>query len=148
MHERMSFSIPRGFMEMHILRILATPHHGYEIIKHIEDGCAWKPSPGSVYPMLRKLQKAGLITEKTSGKRKVYTLTKSGKERIKRFDVYKDEVKQKMISLFRMMGEDRISYIEKSFDLLESLKRDPAKLARAIKLRKKFLEELEALAKE
>jgi DNA-binding PadR family transcriptional regulator len=147
--DRLTFSIPRGFMEMHILRILETPQHGYEIMKHIEQECPyWKPSPGSVYPMLQKLQRERLITEKDFGKRKVYTLTKKGRERIKKFDVYKNEVKEKMVSLFRMMGEEKISYIEKSFDLFENIKRDPAKLTKAAKLRKNFLEELEKLAEE
>ena len=140
------FSVPRGFMEMHILRILENPHHGYEIIKHMEQECMyWKPSPGSVYPMLRKLKKGGLIKEKTVGKRKIYTLTKQGMETIKRFDLYKNEIKEKMIELFRIMGEENIPYIEKSFNILEKIKKDPAKLAKATKLRKKFIMDLEAL---
>jgi len=147
--KRMMFSIPRGFMEMHILRILKKPHHGYEIIKHMGGECrCWKPSPGSVYPMLQKLKKGGLITKKSIGKKNVYTITKAGRERIKKIDLYKDEIKEKMIALFRMMGEDNILYIEKSFDILERIKRDPAKLIKAAKLRKKFMEELEALERE
>jgi DNA-binding PadR family transcriptional regulator len=147
--KKLMFSIPRGFMEMHILRILKTPQHGYEIIKHIEQECLyWKPSPGSVYPMLQKLKKGGLITEKTIGKRNIYTLTKTGIERVKKFDLYKNEIKEKMVALFRMMGEENISYIEKSFDILEKIKRDPAKLKKAADLRKKFIQDLEALERE
>lgn len=143
------FSIPRGFMEMHILRILETPQHGYEIIKHIEQECLyWKPSPGSVYPMLQKFKNGGLITEKTIGKRNIYTLTKTGMERVKKFDLYKNEIKEKMVALFRMMGEENISYIEKSFDILEKIKRDPAKLKKAANLKKKFIQDLEALERE
>jgi DNA-binding PadR family transcriptional regulator len=146
---KMMFSIPRGFMEMHILRILQTPCHGYELIKHMEQECTyWKPSPGSVYPILRKLKKSGLITEKAKGRKNVYTITKAGREKLKKFDSYKDEIKEKMIALFRMMGEENISYIEKSFDILENLKRDPAKLKKAAGLRKKFIEDLEALERE
>jgi len=147
--KRMMFSIPRGFMEMHILRILEKPHHGYEIIKHIGDECrCWKPSPGSVYPILQKLKKGGLITKKSIGNKNVYTITKAGRERIKKFDLYKDEVKDKMIALFRMMGEDNVWYIERSFDVFEKIKRDPVKLKRAASLRKKFMDELEALERE
>ena len=146
---KMMFSIPRGFMEMHILRILESPHHGYEIMKHIEQECVyWKPSPGSVYPILQKLKKAGLITEKDVGNRKVYTITKAGREKLKKFDSYKDEIKEKMIALFRMMGEGNIAYVEKSFDILENIKRDPVKLKKAAGLRKKFIEDLEALEKD
>ena len=93
---RPTFSIPRGFMEMHMLRILETPRHGYDIMKRIEQECpCWKPSPGSVYPMLQKLKKLGFITEKDMGKRKVYSLTKNGRERLRKFDSYKSEIKEK-----------------------------------------------------
>jgi DNA-binding PadR family transcriptional regulator len=145
---RPTFSIPRGFMEVHILRILETPRHGYEIMKLIEQECSyWKPSPGSVYPILRKLQNAGLITERDMGKRKVYRITKKGVGRIKKFDSYKEEIKEKMAALFRMMGED-LSYVERSFDFFEKIKRDPAKMAKATKLRKRFMEDLKMLAEE
>lgn len=146
----MSFSIPRGFMEMHILRILQQPHHGYEIIKHIEQECAyWKPSPGSVYPILGKLKKAGLITEKAKGRKNVYTITRAGKEKLKRFNSYKDEIKEKMTALFRMMGEDaRITGFDKGLWLSEKIGKDPAKLKKAAGLRKKFMQDLEALAEE
>jgi DNA-binding PadR family transcriptional regulator len=147
--KRMMFSVPRGFMEMHILSILENPHYGYEIIKHIEQECVyWKPSPGSVYPMLQKLKKGGLITKKSIGKKNVYTITKSGRKRIKKFDLYKDEVKDKMIAIFKLMGEHNVCYIEKSFDVFEKIKRDPVKLKKAAGLRKKFIEELEALERE
>lgn len=145
---KMMFSIPRGFMEMHILGILETPHHGYEIIKHIEQECAyWKPSPGSVYPILGKLKKSGLITETDRGNRKVYRLTQSGRERVKKFDSYKKEIKEKMIALFRMMGEDaRIMNPRK--ELLEKIRKDPAKLRKAARLREEFHRKMMELAEE
>jgi len=150
LHKKLMFSIPRGFMEMHILRILETPHHGYEIIKHMEQECVyWKPSPGSVYPILQKLRKAGLITEKKRGRKNVYTITKDGREKLKKFQAYKSEIKEKMISLFRMMGGDaHIMDFEKGFEMFEKIRNDPAKLRKAAKLRKKFIEELESLERE
>jgi len=144
------FSIPRGFMEMHILKVLQTPHHGYEIMKHIEQECVyWKPSPGSVYPLLRKLKKGGLITEKKSGKRNVYTLTKSGIEQIKKFDSCRKEIKEKMIALFRMMGEDNATdEFKNGFDIFNKIHKDPVKRKRAAKLREDFHRQLKALAEE
>ncbi len=138
--KKLMFSIPRGFMEMHILRILETPHHGYEIIKHMEQECIyWKPSPGSVYPILQKLKKAGLITEKKRGRKNVYTITKAGREKLKKFDLYKNEIKEKMIALFRMMGEDaHIADFEKGFGMFEKIRKDPAKLRKAAKLKEEF----------
>ena len=141
------FSMPRGFMEMHILRMLESPHHGYEIMKCIGYECAyWRPSPGSVYPMLQKLKKSGLITEKKLGKRNIYILTKKGRGQIKKFDSCKKEIKGKMIALLRMIGEDNaIADFKNGFDIFERIKRDPVKLRKAAKLRKKFMEDLESL---
>lgn len=147
---KMMFSIPRGFMEMHILRILQTPHHGYEIIKHVEQECTyWKPSPGSVYPILRKLKKAGLVAETDSGNRKVYKLTQAGRERVKKFDSYRSEMKGKMTALFRMMGEDtHITGFEKGFGLFEKIRKDPTKIRKAAKLREEFHRKMMELAEE
>lgn len=148
--EKLMFSIPRGFMEMHILSILKTPHHGYEIIKRMEQECVyWKPSPGSVYPILQKLKKAGLITEKKRERKNVYTITKAGREKLKRFDLYKNEIKEKMIALFRMMGEDaHIMDFEKGFEMFEKIRKDPAKLRKAARLKKEFNRRMIALVEE
>ncbi|HJW96586.1 MAG TPA: PadR family transcriptional regulator [archaeon] len=147
---RPMFSVPRGFMEMHILRILQNPHHGYEIIKHIEQECSyWKPSPGSVYPILRKLRKSRLISEKTFGKRKVYILTKAGREKVKKFDLHKDEVKGKMIALFRLIGEDvNKTGFGKDFEIFERIRKDPAKLKKAVRLKEEFHRRMTALAED
>ncbi|MHB1907532.1 MAG: PadR family transcriptional regulator [Nitrososphaerales archaeon] len=55
---------PRGLLLHYILhRVSVGPVHGYEIAQDIEektDG-AWRPAPGSIYPMLKKLTSQGLI---------------------------------------------------------------------------------------
>jgi DNA-binding PadR family transcriptional regulator len=148
--EKTLFSIPRGFMGMHILRILETPHHGYEIIKEIEQECIyWKPSPGSVYPILQKLRKAKLITEKAKGRKNVYTITKAGREKLKKFELHKNEIKEKMTALFRMMGGDaHIADFEKGFEIFEKIRKDPARMRKAAKLRDEFHRKMVELARE
>ncbi len=59
--------------------------HGYEIIEELEtrsDG-AWRPSPGSIYPALRRMEARDLIAGEDSdqGKR-IYSLTEDGYERV------------------------------------------------------------------
>jgi DNA-binding PadR family transcriptional regulator len=145
----LTLSIPRGFMELHILRILGKPHYGYEIMKRIADECIyWKPSPGSVYPMLQKLKASGFITEKTKGKRKMYILTKEGEERIKRFEMRKHEMRQKMAAMFRMMGADHGRELWKGLDVFDKIRKDPEKLKRAMRLKEDFQRRLKALAEE
>ena len=142
-------SIPRGFMEMHILRILDKPHYGYEIMKHIAEECVyWKPSPGSVYPMLQKLNDAGFIAEKPKGKRKIYILTKEGEERIKRFEQHKAEMRQKMMAMFRMIGAEHGRELWKGLDVFEKIRKDPAKLKKAMRLKEDFQRKLQRIAEE
>lgn len=59
--------------------------HGYEVIAELEersDG-AWRPSPGSIYPALKRLAMKGLIeaNEDSDGKR-VFSITDDGAERL------------------------------------------------------------------
>lgn len=59
--------------------------HGYEIIDELEtrsDG-AWRPSPGSIYPALRRMEGRGLVTgeDDDNGKR-IYSITEDGHSRL------------------------------------------------------------------
>lgn len=56
--------------------------HGYEMIQEIAErsGGAWKPSPGSVYPTLQLLEDEGLIASESEGGKKLFSLTKAGRE--------------------------------------------------------------------
>ncbi len=70
---------------MYILHRLGTkPSHGYEILRDIEakTGGAWRPRPGAIYPMLKKMVAAGYIECQDSGEeteQKVYSLTPKGR---------------------------------------------------------------------
>ena len=60
------------------------PQSGYSITTSFEDGSySWSASPGSVYPMLKRLEKQGIIAgelemEHETRPRKVYTITEDG----------------------------------------------------------------------
>jgi DNA-binding PadR family transcriptional regulator len=77
-------AVPKGFLRHQVLELLnEKPLSGSEIMSEIDrrtNGC-WKPSPGSVYPLLAWLQDNGCIkevpTEESGIKR--YTLTDKGK---------------------------------------------------------------------
>lgn len=78
-------SAPRGFLRFYMLHKISKGHtHGYEIMHEIDektDG-AWRPSPGSIYLILKDLLSEGLI-EETNGERqgtnqRVYSVTKNG----------------------------------------------------------------------
>lgn len=60
MHE-----IRRGHLKFYILRLLSEQRRtGYGLMKAIEDETGfWKPSAGSLYPLLTMMREAGLICE-------------------------------------------------------------------------------------
>lgn len=71
----------RGDVRTAILLLLAEePRNGYGLMQEIEErtGGAWKPSPGSVYPLLAQLEDEGLLKADESDGRKVLVLTDEG----------------------------------------------------------------------
>jgi len=73
---------PRGNVRAAILALLLEePRHGYSIMTELTErsGGLWRPSPGSVYPVLQQLQDEGLVSAEESEGRKVFSLTESGR---------------------------------------------------------------------
>lgn len=74
----------RGFLSFLILFLLSKkPMSGQDIAKEIEKRKGDKPSPGTIYPALKNLNKSGMLNEKKQGKSIVYSLTKKGKRNLK-----------------------------------------------------------------
>lgn len=76
--------VAKGFIRYQVLESLSKkPMSGSEIMNEIENRTEgrWKPSPGSVYPLLAWLQDNGHIKESSAGQAgmKRYELTESGR---------------------------------------------------------------------
>jgi DNA-binding PadR family transcriptional regulator len=75
--------VPKGFIRYQVLEALnEKPMSGSEIMEEIEKrtGGFWKPSPGSIYPLLSWLQDNGYVKElPTEDGLKRYELAESGK---------------------------------------------------------------------
>lgn len=58
--------------------------HGYELIGALEarSGGRWKPSPGSIYPALQRLEHRGLIAPSPQDEQLRFELTDAGRERL------------------------------------------------------------------
>lgn len=82
---RHTASVPKGFLRYYVLKLLKEkPMSGSEIMETIKKGTngRWKPSPGSVYPLLAWLQDNGYTKEtptKESGIKR-YMLTEKGEK--------------------------------------------------------------------
>ena len=91
--------VPKGFIRYHVLAALnEKPMSGSELTEQIEKhtGGAWKPSPGSIYPLLSWLQDNAYIKElPTENGLKRYELTSTGKalleEQIKMHKKFREE---------------------------------------------------------
>ncbi len=74
----------RGDVRLAILAILGqAPANGYSLIGQITDRTSgrWRPSPGSIYPVLRQLAEEGLIASEGEGDEQAgYTITDQGRE--------------------------------------------------------------------
>jgi len=75
----------RGDIRMAALLLLAEePRNGYQIMKEIEERSegVWRPSPGSVYPILQQLEDEGLVQSKESEGQRLIELTETGRAEI------------------------------------------------------------------
>jgi DNA-binding PadR family transcriptional regulator len=73
----------RGDARAAILALLAeSPMHGYQIMDELAERTngAWRPSPGSIYPTLRRLSDEGLVSSTEQDDRRVFQLTDAGRE--------------------------------------------------------------------
>jgi DNA-binding PadR family transcriptional regulator len=77
----------KGILTLYLLNSLQKkPKSGYEIISEIKEKTegTWVPSKGTIYPLLRQLEKGGLITVKITEKRSknIFKITPKGKKMI------------------------------------------------------------------
>jgi DNA-binding PadR family transcriptional regulator len=79
-------------------------HSGYQLIKEIKEQTGWKPSYGSIYPLLEQLRREGLVTAKEEGKRKLYTLTAKGKTALHLFTEHHDAMIQQVREWQKVMA--------------------------------------------
>lgn len=72
----------RGWLRPWVLSIISRgPKNGAEIIDEIENMSfgGWRPSPGSVYPLLDEMSQEGLLQKREDGR---YELTEKGKQEV------------------------------------------------------------------
>ncbi len=93
----------RGFLSFIVLRMISKREiSGEEISKEIQKRKGCRPSPGTIYPVLKQLKRNGLIREaKARGKLKKYQITKKGEKELQ-------AATKKFISIFYDMKDEFI----------------------------------------
>ncbi len=93
----------KGYLKLTILKILANgPQNGYGLMKGLEKTLGKKPSPGSVYPILKDLLDKKIVSLREDGKRKDYTITQHGRESVRQLTKRKEEFINQMKSSMKM----------------------------------------------
>jgi DNA-binding PadR family transcriptional regulator len=95
--------ITRNLLDIQILRLIQTqPMWGYKIKKQAETKFGIKLRHGALYPMLNTLEQKGFLTsqkQQQGGRtRKVYTITKNGREYIETYEsILKEQIQKQDI---------------------------------------------------
>lgn len=74
-----------GQLRLYLLSLLESgPKLGYELIIALSDrfGGTYRPSPGTVYPRLARLEEEGLVRRSDDGRKGTYTLTDAGRREL------------------------------------------------------------------
>lgn len=81
--EGLTQELKRGTVTIAVLSLLSEPQYGYSLVSVLEEK-GMSVEPGTLYPLLRRLEKQGLLESKwdtnETRPRKYYILTPTGKE--------------------------------------------------------------------
>lgn len=119
-----------GHLRLYLLNLLEeNSMHGYELIQALDErfGGTYKPSAGTIYPRLAKLEAEGLVTKTADGRKSTYAITAAGlaelESRRPELDAIETDVTD---SVRRLANEVRASVN----DAMKSLRADLASAAR------------------
>jgi len=114
----------RGNLKILVLKALdKKPLSGYALMKYIEDKIGTKPSPGSMYPLLDDLKKDSFVVCKKDGRKKIYSLTKAGKEHLKVINLNKDILLKKTEESIKMWAALTGENLSQFQEIIEALKK-------------------------
>jgi len=119
---------------------------GYELVKQIEEKTGWKPSFGSMYPMLEEMRKQELVDSKQTGRKKIYNLTSLGKKRLSTWDERKEPMYQVMKENMKIMGEITGQNVAPMIEVMDRMSKGQDPLAEIISETVEFRNTLMQLA--
>ncbi|MGG5171687.1 PadR family transcriptional regulator [Pseudarthrobacter sp. J1738] len=124
---------PHGALRLYLLVLLEEgPKHGYELIKELSErfGGSYKPSAGTIYPRLSKLQEEGLVATETEGRRTRYSVTEAGLTEIQNRRAEIEGVEEGIAASMRRLADDLRTDITTN---MRALRADLAATAEAAK---------------
>ena len=87
----------KGYLKFMMLKIISDGDvTGYQIIKRVEETVGSKPSTGSVYPLLKTMEKDGWIKGSSEDGKTIYKVTEAGRAQL---DAHRDHKMDHMMRL-------------------------------------------------
>jgi DNA-binding PadR family transcriptional regulator len=99
------------------------PMSGSEIVDKIEECTGWRPSPGSIYPLLSHMQENGLIKpyEDEDPTVKRFELTELGRSHRDELHIYKEQMESRNNVFRRMFWRLHVEMPEDLYNSLNEL---------------------------
>ncbi|MBD3407073.1 MAG: PadR family transcriptional regulator, partial [Candidatus Lokiarchaeota archaeon] len=87
----------KGLIKYAILKAISTVDAtGYQLIKHIESITGHKPSTGTIYPMLKRMESDRWIVGRSDKNKTIYSITKRGKDELRDLEQVKIDQMMKL----------------------------------------------------
>ncbi len=116
--------VPRGLLRHISFQFLIEgPMSGSEIVDKIEEFTDWRPSPGSIYPLLSHIQERGFIrvheNEDTTLKR--FELTEEGRSHVEEFLAHGEHMRSRNRNIRKMYWRLHMGMTEELYESLGAL---------------------------
>lgn len=119
-----------GHLRLYLLNLLdETSMHGYELIQALDErfGGTYKPSAGTIYPRLAKLEAEGLVTKTTEGRKSTYAITAAGRSELEARRHELDAIETDVTDSVRRLADEVRASVNVA---MKSLRADLASAAR------------------
>ena len=119
-----------GHLRLYLLSLLnETSMHGYELMQALDErfGGTYKPSAGTIYPRLAKLEDEGHVTKLKEGRRAIYAITEAGRSELQARHQELDAIEVDVTDSVRRLADEVRSSVGEA---MRSLRADLASAAR------------------
>ena len=119
-----------GHLRLYLLNLLdENSMHGYELIQALDErfGGTYKPSAGTIYPRLAKLEAEGLVTKTADGRKSTYAITTAGRSELEARRSELDAIETDVTDSVRRLADEVRASVNGA---MKSLRADLASAAR------------------
>ena len=109
----------KGILKLLILKELEKDDAtGYDLIKKISIKTSKKPSPGSVYPLLKELTNSDFLNVRAEGKKKIYSISEKGRKILDDISMQEKEAILRKIDVLKDSGIISKDEVKEVFQLI------------------------------